>query len=192
MRPAKSTGTTRLEDLDDVALVERARQRDGAAFWLIMKRHNQRLYRVARAVLGDDAEVEDVIQETYLRALAHLSEFRREARLSTWLTRIALNEALALLRKRRPHLDLHAIETDHDPTDASTTLATLRAPQADPEAAATLAEISATHGRCRGPPRRALPYCFRDAGYRGNEHRRNGSPSRLATPDGQDKAISRA
>src|SRR5687768_17985007 len=98
MKPAKPTEAGRLEDLDDVALVERAQQRDGAAFWLIMKRHNQRLYRVARAVLGDDAEVEDVIQETYLRALAHLSEFRREARLSTWLTRIALNEALALLR----------------------------------------------------------------------------------------------
>ena len=93
------------------ALIERARQRDGAAFWLIMKRHNQQLYRVARAVLEDDTEAEDVVQETYFHAFTHLSEFRAEARLSTWLTRIALNEAVGRRRQRRPTVDIDAIDT---------------------------------------------------------------------------------
>ncbi|HEX4761250.1 MAG TPA: sigma factor, partial [Sphingomicrobium sp.] len=81
MKPAEQVQPGRLEDLDDAALVQRARQRDPAAFWLIMKRHNQRLHRVARAVLGDDAEAEDVVQDAYLQAFQHLSEFRAEARL---------------------------------------------------------------------------------------------------------------
>jgi RNA polymerase sigma-70 factor (ECF subfamily) len=66
-----------------------------------MKRHNQRLYRVARGIIGDDPEAEDVVQSTYLHAFVHLSEFRGDARLSTWLTRIAINEALARLRRKR-------------------------------------------------------------------------------------------
>ena len=122
----------RLEDLDDAALVERAHRRDGAAFWLIIKRHNQRLYRVARAVLDDDAEAEDVVQETYIRAFTHLSEFRAEARLSTWLTRIALNEALGRRRQRRSTVDVKAIEAMAAPFSAH---------ELDPEQAAALADI---------------------------------------------------
>jgi RNA polymerase sigma-70 factor (ECF subfamily) len=110
MRPVDPTEPVRIEDLDDAALVERAQQRDGAAFWLIIKRHNQRLHRVARAVLDDDTEAEDVLQETYIHAFTHLSEFRAEARLSTWLTRIALNEALGRRRQRRPMVDVKIIE----------------------------------------------------------------------------------
>ena len=122
----------RLEDLDDASLVDRAHRRDGAAFWLIMKRHNQRLHRVARAVLDDDAEAEDVVQETYIRAFTHLSEFRAEARLSTWLTRIALNEALGRRRQRRSTVDLKAIEAMAAPFSAH---------ELDPEQAAALADI---------------------------------------------------
>ena len=122
----------RLEDLDDASLVERAHRREGAAFWLIIKRHNQRLYRVARAVLDDDAEAEDVLQETYIRAFTHLSEFRAEARLSTWLTRIALNEALGRRRQRRSTVDMKAIEAMAAPFSAH---------QLDPEQAAALADI---------------------------------------------------
>ena len=106
----ESTEPARLEDLDDTALVERAREGDPAAFWLIIKRHNQRLYRVARAVLDDDAEAEDVVQETYVQAFTHLAGFRGHARLSTWLTRIALNEALHHRRRRRPTVGVEAIE----------------------------------------------------------------------------------
>jgi RNA polymerase sigma-70 factor (ECF subfamily) len=131
MKPGEQVPPGRLEDLDDKALVERARQRDPAAFWLIMKRHNQRLHRVARAVLGDDAEAEDVVQDAYLRAFQHLSEFRGEARLSTWLTRIALNEALGRRRRR------HAAES----TGVESMTAPAGPPESDPERAVALAEI---------------------------------------------------
>src|SRR5215204_5683334 len=126
MRPGKTTEAGKLEDLDDAALAKRAQQRDGAAFWLIIKRHNQRLHRVARAVLGDDTEAEDVLQETYIQAFTHLSQFRAEARLSTWLTRIALNEALGRRRQRRPTVDVKAIEVMAAPFSAH---------RADPEEA---------------------------------------------------------
>jgi RNA polymerase sigma-70 factor (ECF subfamily) len=75
--------TAPLDDLDDEALVERARNRDGAAVRLIMQRHNRRLFRVARGVLNDEAEAEGVVQEAYVRAFTHLDGFRGEARLST-------------------------------------------------------------------------------------------------------------
>jgi RNA polymerase sigma factor (sigma-70 family) len=132
MRPGKTTEASRLEDLEDAALVERAQERDGAAFWLIIKRHNQRLYRVARAILGDDTEAEDVLQETYIHAFTHLSDFRAEARLSTWLTRIALNEALGRRRQRRATVDVKAIEAMAAPFSPH---------EADPEQASALAEI---------------------------------------------------
>ena len=138
MKPTKPTEGGRLEDLDDASLVERTQQGDGAAFWLIMKRHNQRLYRVAHGVLGDNAEAEDVVEEAYLRAFAHLNEFRGEARLSTWLTRIVLNEAL-VRRQRRRIVELRSMEAIHDPADASITPGSARA--ANPEAATALAEI---------------------------------------------------
>jgi RNA polymerase sigma factor (sigma-70 family) len=132
MRPAGPTEALRIEDLDDAGLVERARQRDPAAFWLIIKRHNQRLHRIARAVLDDDTEAEDVLQETYIHAFTHLSQFRAEARLSSWLTRIALNEALGRRRQRRPSVDIIAIEGMVAPFSAH---------KPDPEEAAALAEI---------------------------------------------------
>jgi RNA polymerase sigma factor (sigma-70 family) len=132
MGPVDPAEATRIEDLDDAALVERAQQRDGAAFWLIIKRHNQRLYRVARAVLDDDTEAEDIVQETYIHAFAHLSEFRAEARLSTWLTRIALNEAVGRRRRRRPTVDLKVVEDMPAPFSPH---------KSDPEEATALAEI---------------------------------------------------
>ena len=110
--------TPLLDDLDDLALVERARRHDGAALRLIMERHNRQLYRVARSVLLEDAEAEDVVQETYLRAFTHLDGFRGEARLATWLTRIALNEALERLRKRRPSVELKQIDAINEQGEA--------------------------------------------------------------------------
>ena len=132
MTPAEPNEAGRLEDLDDAALIERAQQRDGAAFWLIIKRHNQRLHRVASAVLNDDTEAEDILQETYIHAFTHLSEFRGDAQLSTWLTRIALNQALGRRRQRRPLVDVKAIESMAAPFSAH---------ELDPEQAATLDEI---------------------------------------------------
>lgn len=86
---------------DDMELVARALARDRDAFGTIMKRNNQRLYRLARGVVRDAAEAEDVVQEAYLRAFSHLDGFRGGSSLSTWLSRIALNEALGRLRRKR-------------------------------------------------------------------------------------------
>ncbi len=101
MRSATIVSFTNLEGSDDRHLANLARSGDEAAIGLIIKRHNRRLYRVARAILRDDAEAEDVVQETYVRAFANLAGFRNESALSTWLTRIALNEALGRMRRRR-------------------------------------------------------------------------------------------
>ena len=85
---------------DEAWLITRAIENDAAAVRLIMQRNNRRLYRVARGVVRDDNEAEDVLQEAYLRAFSALADFRGESSLSTWLTRIVLNEALQRLRRR--------------------------------------------------------------------------------------------
>ena len=85
----------------DLMLVQRALARDAGAFRTIIKTYNQRLYRIARGILRNDAEAEDVVQEAYVRAFANLAAFRGDASLATWLSRIVINEALGRLRKRR-------------------------------------------------------------------------------------------
>jgi RNA polymerase sigma-70 factor (ECF subfamily) len=130
-----------LDALDDGALVERARNRDGAAVRLIMQRHNRRLFRVARGVLNDEAEAEDVVQEAYVRAFTHLDGFRGEARLSTWLTRIALNVALGRLRRRRLMVDLKDIDAISDQGEARVIYLPSARQDSDPEAAAARAEV---------------------------------------------------
>jgi RNA polymerase sigma-70 factor (ECF subfamily) len=87
--------------LDDVELVERIAQHDHAAFEALMRRYNGRLFRVARAILKNDTDAEDVLQEGYLAAYRHIRTFRGGARLSTWLTRIVVNQALMRLRSDR-------------------------------------------------------------------------------------------
>ena len=86
---------------EDSELVQRARARDPQAFALIMRHNNRRLFRCARAILRDDAEAQDVVQSTYLAAFTSLDRFAGHASLATWLTRIAVNEALMRLRRRR-------------------------------------------------------------------------------------------
>src|SRR5215468_6310810 len=98
-----------LDALGDAELVQLAHQRDSGAFRVIMRRHNRRLYRVARAVTRDDNEAEDVVQEAYFHAFAGLGNFRGDSSLATWLTRIALNEALARLRQQRPTDELSTL-----------------------------------------------------------------------------------
>jgi RNA polymerase sigma-70 factor (ECF subfamily) len=85
----------------DEALVERVRAGDLAALEALMRRHNRLLYRTARAILRDDAEAEDAVQEAYLRAYRALDTFRGQAKFSTWLVRIAANEALMRRRRNR-------------------------------------------------------------------------------------------
>lgn len=96
--------------LEEAELVALARRGDGDAFRAIMKQGNQRLFRVARAVVGEDAEAEDVVQEAYLRAFTNLDAFRGEASVFSWLTRITINEANGRLRKRRPSVGLDQVE----------------------------------------------------------------------------------
>lgn len=79
-----------------------------------MRRHNQRLFRLARAVVRDDREAEDVVQEAYVRAFTHLDQFEGRARFATWLSRIALHEALARVRRDRRFAALPEEETLSD------------------------------------------------------------------------------
>ena len=95
---------------DDAELVRRALARDGAAFRTIMERYNRRLYRIARGILRNDSEAEDVVQEAYVDAFAHLQDFRGESSLATWLSRITINEALGRLRRDRPAVELAVVE----------------------------------------------------------------------------------
>lgn len=93
----------------DTELVQRAIARDEAAIRSIMQANNRRLYRLARGILRNDSEAEDVVQETYVRALTHLEDFRGDSSLATWLSRIAMNEALGRLRRQRPGVELSSL-----------------------------------------------------------------------------------
>lgn len=96
--------------IDDDVLVGLARLNDEDAVRTLVSRHNRRLFRVARSVIRDDAEAEDVVQEGYVRAFTNLEAFRGESLFSTWLTRIVLNEALGRARRRRPRVDLRELD----------------------------------------------------------------------------------
>jgi RNA polymerase sigma-70 factor, ECF subfamily len=95
---------------DDAELVRRALTRDDKAFRTIMERHNRRLYRIARSILRNDSEAEDAVQEAYVNAFTHLSAFRGDSTLATWLSRITMNEALGRLRRERLVVNLETFE----------------------------------------------------------------------------------
>ena len=87
--------------LDDVELARRIGEGDHLAFETVMRRHNGMLFRVARSILKDDHEAEDALQDAYIDAHRQIRKFRGDSKLSTWLTRIVINEALGRLRKRK-------------------------------------------------------------------------------------------
>jgi len=89
------------EPLTDEEVVQRVLEGDVASFELIMRRYNQRLFRVARSIIGENAEAEDIVQEAYVRAFSNLRQFEGRSFFSTWLTKIAVYEATARRRKRR-------------------------------------------------------------------------------------------
>lgn len=103
------------DPLSDEEVVERVRGGDTAFFEVLMRRNNQRLFRAVRAVLRDESEAEDVMQQAYLSAFAHLDQFAGAARFSTWLLRIGVNEALGRLRQRHRHLEAIEREDEDDP-----------------------------------------------------------------------------
>ena len=92
-------------------LAARAAQGDSAAFEALMRRHNRMLFRTARAILRDDAEAEDALQEAYLQAYRSLAGFRGDAQLSTWLARIVANEALQRLRKQTRRAEIVPLQS---------------------------------------------------------------------------------
>jgi RNA polymerase sigma-70 factor, ECF subfamily len=99
------------DTLDETELVRLAQLGERDAFRVIMQRGNQQLFRVARSIVRDDAEAEDVVQEAYVRAFAAIGGFRGDASVMTWLTRITLNEARGRLRRRRSMIGLHELES---------------------------------------------------------------------------------
>jgi len=97
-------------------LVSRAAAGDIAAFTVLMRRHNQLLFRTARSILKNDADAEEAVQEGYLRAWRALGKFNAQSRLSTWLVRIVINEALGRLRRTHaPVIPLEAAMISHEP-----------------------------------------------------------------------------
>ena len=101
--------------LTDDEVIERVKAGETALFEVIMRRYNQRLYPVARSILAHDAEAEDVTQDAYVRSYMHLSQFDGRAKFSTWLTRIAVHEALARARKRQKMVEIDAAESMEGP-----------------------------------------------------------------------------
>lgn len=102
----------RSKALTDEEVVDRVRAGDAAMYEVLMRRYNQRLYRTARAILHDDAEAEDVMQDSYVRAYTHLDQFAGRSAFSTWLTRIAVHEALTRLRSHNRHPQVDVTEYD--------------------------------------------------------------------------------
>ncbi len=98
--------------MGDTELARRVGAGEEGALRLLMKRHNQTLFRTARAILRDDAEAEDAVQEAYLKAIRGIDGFRSDSKLSTWLVRITVNEALARLRRVRRAADVIPLAGD--------------------------------------------------------------------------------
>ncbi len=119
----------------DQEVIERVKAGETALYEIIMRRYNQRLYRIARAILRDGAEAEDVMQDAYVRAYQYLYQYAGDALFSNWLTRIAVHEALRRLRLRRRHQQLEDFEYDEacpmSPMESSP----------DPEQCASIAEV---------------------------------------------------
>ena len=125
------------EQLTDEEVVRRVMSGDTALYEIIMRRYNQRLYRVARDILRDDGEAEDVMQDTYVRAFENLHQFAGKAAFATWLTRIAVNESLGRL-KLRQRIDQLDDEIENVGVSMSSTEC---AP--DPESKASAGELTA-------------------------------------------------
>ena len=143
----------RVEGWADGEIVQRVLQGDLALFELLMRRHNQRVYRAIRSILRDDSESEDVMQEAYVRAYEHLAQFEGRAQFSTWLTRIAVNEALKRLtaRGKLDPLDQQQYEGEDG------TMSEFQSNSPTPEASASRSEVKGLLEEAI----LALPYAYR-------------------------------
>ena len=127
------------EQWTDEEIVQRVLDGNIVLFELLMRRHNQRIYRAVRSILRDDSETEDVMQETYVRAYEHLDQFEGRARFSTWLTRIAVNESIkrSVLRGRLDPLEIERPEWEEE------TMSRFRQNSLSPESNVSLSEMAA-------------------------------------------------
>lgn len=125
--------------LGDEDLVARILAGDGPLFEALMRRYNQRLYRVARAILRDAAEAEDVMQQAYVQAYTHLAQFGGRAKFSTWLTKIAVYEALGRVRRRSR--DGRAGGAASDAAEEADPMSRLESATPDPEQQAAHGEL---------------------------------------------------
>ncbi|MGH8807881.1 MAG: RNA polymerase sigma factor [Noviherbaspirillum sp.] len=135
-RPAAATD----QGPQDSDIVRRVLAGDQGAFELLMRRYNRPLYRTARSILKDDAEAEDVLQESYLLAYRGLGKFRGESSLSTWLTRIVVNEAIARSRKTERRAQIIALDGDGEWSNETANTNMNQATPEPPERAALRAE----------------------------------------------------
>jgi len=125
--------------LTDAEIVKRVRAGERALFEILMRRHNQRVYRTARAVVKDERDVEDVTQQAYVNAFTHLHQFEERSRFSTWLTRIVLNEAFGRRRKLQSEsMASGPLDVDQDP---GAFMERITSPQPDPERQAYAGEL---------------------------------------------------
>lgn len=113
MRMTDEAGSTSAT-LPDRQVVDRVLQGDGASFELIMRRHNRRLYRIARGILRNETEAEDAVQAAYVRAFEKLEEYRGTGPFSAWLAKIAVNEALGRLRRAGPATNVSLDDPEHE------------------------------------------------------------------------------
>jgi len=127
--------------LSDSEVVRRVRDGESALFEILMRRHNQRMYRVARSVVKNEDEVEDVMQQAYLSAFTHLHQFEERAQFSTWMTRITLNEAFARRRTLQRSASVAAAGRPESGQDHGAYSDTIRASQPDPERQAFAGEL---------------------------------------------------
>lgn len=138
--PEQPTSELALSRVVDAELVRLAREGSASALRLIVRRHNQRLYRVARAIVQDDAAAEDVMQEAYLSAFRSLATFRADASLATWLTRIVVNKAVGHLRRERIMVPLETVDKLTWP-DAGIIAMPHHASELDPERSAARRQV---------------------------------------------------
>lgn len=139
-RQAPTACTRDFSTCSDYELVALARRGDGPAFGALIQRCNRRHYRIARGIVRSDHEAEDVVQEAYVCAYIALPEFRGDSSVTTWLTRIVLNEAVGRMRSQRPQEDLAAIDQAVRNGDTRVIMFPGVMPSVDPETAAARAE----------------------------------------------------
>jgi RNA polymerase sigma-70 factor (ECF subfamily) len=134
MSVTSSIANPEVRDCSDEQIVERILAGDAGLFELLMRRHNQRIYRIVRSIVDDDGEAEDVMQDAYVRAYEHLGQFEGRSTFITWLTRIAMHEAFARAQrlKRQTSLDSDEVSSKMKLASSST---------ASPEKSAATGEL---------------------------------------------------